>query len=181
MRRKPTEQKKLHGTHRAERDRPTLQFADSKGIADRPPTYVRQNKLAFAEWKRVAPHLEAEGVLKEPDVSSFAVYTILYSRWREAASDVEKNGQTIIVISQTRTGKTEKPVTNPAVRNEVTYASAMMRAAAKFGLNPLDRPRVESPPGPDDEDALQRFINDSIDDDIFVSTPTEEQTDQRET
>lgn len=173
MRKKTRAEKQNQGTYRGDRDRPTLQFADSKGIADRPPTYVKQNKLAFAEWKRVAPHLEAEGILKEPDVSSFASYTILYSRWREAAADVEQNGQTIIVTSQTRTGKTEKPITNPAVRNEVTYQAAMLRAAVKFGLNPLDRPRLEVPPDESELDPLQQFINDDVDnndDDALTST-----------
>ena len=57
---------------------------------------------------------------------------------------METNGQTLTVTSTTRTGRTEKPIANPAVRNEVIYQAAMMKAAIKFGLNPLDRPRVET-------------------------------------
>jgi P27 family predicted phage terminase small subunit len=94
-------------------------------------------------------------------VEKIASYTILYQRWREAALDVETNGQTLTVTSTTRTGKTEKPIVNPAVKNEILYQAAMMRAAVKFGLNPLDRPRVEAPEAEDEgrPDPFERFLD----------------------
>jgi P27 family predicted phage terminase small subunit len=144
MRQKSSTEKRATGTYRASRDRKRLQFVTANGAASKPPPYLRKNRLALAEWKAVAPFLEAEGILKQPDTSMLASYCVLYSRWREAALNVEQNGQVITVTSQTRTGKTEKPIVNPACRNEVIYQAAMMRAAVKFGLNPLDRPRVEA-------------------------------------
>ena len=146
MRRTSANQKKAMGSYRADRDRKRLTFKDEKGIAARPPAYLKKNKLALGEWRAVAPALEEQGILKAPDVSLLASYCILYSRWRAAAADVEERGQVIVVTSQTRTGRTERPAPNPAVRNEVIYQSAMMKAAVKFGLNPLDRPRVEASP-----------------------------------
>jgi len=88
-------------------------------------------------------------------VSLLASYCILYSLWCEAALDVEVNGQTLTVISTTRTGRREKPITNPAVRN------------VKFGLNPLDRPRVEAPVDAKDENG-----NDPFDDFLGRTTIT---------
>ena len=156
MRRKTAAEKLATGTYRPERDRKTPQFVTGHGVASKPPAYLRTNKLAIEEWKRVTPYLEAEGILKETDVSLLASYCILYARWREATADVERNDQVITVISQTRTGKTERPTANPSVRNEILYQAAMMRAAVKFGLSPLDRPRVEASPFEhDDEYALQ--------------------------
>ena len=146
MRRKSAAENQATGTYRADRDRKRLQFDVVSGLADEPPAYLKANKLALEEWNTVAPFLEAEGILKQPDTSLLASYCILYARWREAALDVEKNGQVITVTSTTRTGRTERPVANPSVRNEVIYQAAMMRAAVKFGLNPLDRPRVEASP-----------------------------------
>ena len=166
MRRKSTAEKRLQGTYQASRERNRLQFVPSHGVASRPPTYVRKIKLALSEWRAVAPFLEAEGILKQPDVSLLASYCILYARWREAALDVETNGQTLMVTSTTRTGKTERPIVNPAVRNEIIYQSAMMKAAVKFGLNPLDRPRVEAPDADDDtgDDPFQRFLDEGNND-----------------
>jgi len=166
MRRKSSQEKKLQGTYQASRERNRLQFVPGHGVASRPPTYVRKIKLALSEWKAVAPFLEAEGILKQPDVSLLASYCILYARWREAALDVETNGQTLMVTSTTRTGKTERPIVNPAVRNEIIYQSAMMKAAVKFGLNPLDRPRVEAPDADDDtgDDPFQRFLDEGNND-----------------
>lgn len=143
MRRKSTAEKQATGTYRPGRDSKRLQFDNDAAI--KPPAYLRKIKLALAEWKAVAPFLEAEGILKLPDVSLLASYCILYARWREAALNVEQKGQILTVTSTTRTGKTQKPIANPAVRNEILYQAAMMRAAVKFGLNPLDRPRVEAP------------------------------------
>lgn len=146
MRRKTAAQKLALGTYRASRDRQTPKFESTEGIASRPPSFIKKNKLALAEWKAVAPFLEAEGILKQPDIAILASYCVLYSRWRSAAADVDQRGQIITVTSTTRTGRTEKPVANPSVRNEILYQSAMMKAAVKFGLNPLDRPRVEASP-----------------------------------
>jgi P27 family predicted phage terminase small subunit len=144
MRRKSAAEKQATGTYRPGRDSKRLQF-DNDAAAIKPPAYLRKIKLALAEWKAVAPFLEAEGILKLPDVSLLASYCILYARWREAALNVEQKGQILTITSTTRTGKTQKPIANPAVRNEILYQAAMMRAAVKFGLNPLDRPRIEAP------------------------------------
>ena len=159
MRRKTSEAQRLHGTYQASRDRNRLEFASANGAEIKVPVYVRQNKLALTEWKTVTPHLIAEQILRPTDVSLLGSYCILYARWREAALDVETNGQTLTVVSTTRTGKTEKPIVNPAVRNEILYQASMMRAAVKFGLNPLDRPRVEAPEADDaGPDPFERFI-----------------------
>lgn len=158
MRRKSTAMKKLQGTYQASRDdKKRLQFETANGAEIKAPAYVRKNKLAYAEWKAVAPHLIAERILKPTDVSLLSSYCVLYSRWREAAADVETNGQTIIVTSTTRTGATHKPVINPSVRSEILYQAAMMKTAVKFGINPLDRPRVEVPEADDDNDGRDPF------------------------
>lgn len=166
MRRKTNSEKQLQGTFQASRDRNRLQFTSANGAEIKVPAYVRQNKLAYAEWKAVTPHLIAEQILKPTDVSLLASYCILYARWREAALDVDTNGQTVVVTSTTRTGRTEKPVTNPAVRNEILYQASMMRAAVKFGLNPLDRPRVEAAPETDEIDPFEDFLRQGENDDL---------------
>jgi P27 family predicted phage terminase small subunit len=139
-------EKQAMGTYRPDRARKTPRFRAGQDIAAHPPAFIRKNKLALKEWRAVAAILEAEGVLKAPDVAQLASYCTLYSRWRDAAQHVEDEGQVVTITSTTRTGRTDKPVQNPWVRCEQTYAAAMMKAAVKFGLNPLDRPRVEVSP-----------------------------------
>lgn len=161
MRRKSREAKQLQNSYRPDRHKEPLQFPDATGISLRPPAYLKKNKLALGEWKRVAPYLEAEGILKEPDISLLASYCILYSRFREAAADVEARGQIITVTSTTRTGKTEKPIANPSCRTEILYQAAMLKAAVKYGLPPIDRQRLPAAPDDeDDRDLLQRFLDD---------------------
>jgi P27 family predicted phage terminase small subunit len=161
MRRKTNAEKRLLGTYRPGRDRKRLGFETANGVAIKAPAYVRQNKLAYSEWKAVAPLLIAEGVLKPTDISILSSYCLLYSRWREAASAVQQQGQTIMVTSSTRTGSCTKPVTNPAVRNEIIYQAAMMKTAVKLGLNPLDRSRIETPEAEDDDgrDPFDKFLD----------------------
>ena len=154
--------KKTLGTYRADRDKQTPEFTPSQGA--KVPTYLRSNRLAASEWRRVVTELESAGVLKEIDWALLGNYCVIYSRWREAGADVEKNGQIIWIESKTRTGMTRKPIPNPAVRNEINYSSALLKIATKFGISPLDRPRVETTTF-DDDDPLQRFLNDTGDDD----------------
>lgn len=155
-RRKTIAEKQTVNTYRADRDKPTPAFTPSKNA--KPPAYLRPNKFALEEWKRVAPHLEAEGILKETDLSLLASYCLLYARWREAAADVETRGQIITITSTTRTGMTQKPVVNPSVRAELLYQQAMLKTGVKFGLNALDRSRVETTPVEED-DPFQRFLD----------------------
>jgi P27 family predicted phage terminase small subunit len=164
--RRSTAEKKLLGTYRKDRDKKRVQFATANGIAIKCPAYVRDSsKIAYAEWKAVVPHLIAEGVLKPTDVSILASYCLLYSRWREAAASVERDGQTILVTSTTRTGKTEKPIVNPAVRNEILYSAALVKIGTKLGLNPLDRSRIEASEADDDgKDPFEKFLDNDEDD-----------------
>lgn len=165
MRRKTTAEKRLMGTYRPDRDKKRLQFETANGTTIKAPAYIRRNKLAHGEWKAVAPLLIAEGILKPTDVSLLASYCVLYSRWREAALDVETNGQTLTVTSTTRTGRTDKPVTNPAVRHEILYSAALVKIGTKLGLNPLDRSRVEVPEADDEgPDPFERFLEQGNDD-----------------
>ncbi len=159
MRRKTTEVKKLNGTHRANRDRKTPQFASGSISC---PKYL--SKTARAEWNRVAPLLEEAGILQEIDASILASYCQMFGHWRSSEDDIARNGLVITVSSQTRTGKSEKPIQNPAVRNAIQFHKSMIQTAVKLGISLLDRQRIEVPPDPDEEDALQRFINASDDD-----------------
>jgi P27 family predicted phage terminase small subunit len=167
MRRKTNREKRLQGTYQASRDRKRLQFATANGVDIKPPAYVRGNKIATAEWNSLIPHLLSERVLKQTDVSILANYCMTYAHWRAAIEDVEKNGATILVTSTTRTGKSERPATNPAVRHAVLFSAALIKIGTKLGLNPLDRGRIETPEAENDEtgpDPFDDFLSRTEDD-----------------
>jgi P27 family predicted phage terminase small subunit len=90
--------------------------------------------------------LSQAGVLQQIDQSLLASYCTMYGHWRASEEDIQQNGLVITVTSTTRTGRTDKPVPNPAVSNSIRFHKAMMATAVKFGINPLDRPRIEIPP-----------------------------------
>ena len=163
MRRKTREQKLLEGSYRPDRDRATPRFAATDVKC---PSYL--SKEAKAEWRRVAPLLDQAGILRPIDRSILSAYCEAWANWRASEDDISRNGLIITVTSQTRTGLTQKPMQNPAVRNSIQYGKMMMTLATKFGLDPLARPRIEVPPDDDNElDPLLAFINDG-DDDIYA-------------
>ena len=146
-RRKSIAELRAHGTYRTDRHaRRTLRFTPGATA----PKYL--SRVARQEWNRVAPLLEEQGVLQNIDQSLLASYCQMYGHWRASEDDISKNGLVITVSSQTRTGRTEKPVSNPAVANAIRFHRAMVATAVKFGINPLDRPRIEVPNDEDEDD-----------------------------
>ncbi len=171
MRSKSEAELRLSNTYRPDRHgspTTTTPTAPPPGTpAPKPPAYL--GKIAKQEWRRVAPSLHVTGNLQAADFSILASYCSMYAHWRAAEDDIERNGQTIIVRSSTRTGLTEKPAQNPAVRNAIQFQRSMLATAAKFGINPLDRSKVPTPPPAEEEDALERFLNDTDEDDYSYS------------
>jgi P27 family predicted phage terminase small subunit len=146
-RRKPIAELKMHGAYREDRHgKKTLRFTPGATA----PKYL--SKVARQEWNRVAPLLEEQGVLQNIDQSLLASYCQMYGHWRASEDDIAKNGLVIMVSSQTRTGRTDKPIPNPAVTNSIRFHRAMVAMAVKFGINPLDRPRIEVPKEEEEED-----------------------------
>lgn len=143
----------LAGSFRSDRHaKGGLQFPLATGTT---PRWL--SKVAKAEWKRVAPFLLEQGLLTETDISVLAVYCNAFAGYLECRALVEEQGQIVIVESQTRTGRTSKPVRNPAVTLMLDYQRAMLAAASKFGFSPYDRERIEGSIDADDgEQPLQR-------------------------
>jgi len=105
--------------------------------------------------------LNDSGILKAIDQSLLASYCQMFAHWRSSEDDIAANGLILTVESSTRTGRTAKPIQNPAVRNSIQFHKAMMQTAVKFGINPLDRPRIDttSPDESDAEDEFEAFLN----------------------
>jgi P27 family predicted phage terminase small subunit len=145
-RKKPIAELKAHGTYREDRHaKKTLRFTPGATA----PKYL--SKVARQEWTRVQTLLEEKGVLQNIDQSLLASYCEMFANWRASQDDIAKNGLVITVSSQTRTGRTDKPVPNPAVTNAIRFNRAMAAIAVKFGLTPLDRQRIDVPKEEEEE------------------------------
>ena len=59
----------------------------------RPPTFL--NKYGKAQWKRVLEQLVSAGMLAEIDLGTLEAYCSCYGDWREAQSEIKKNGLTM--------------------------------------------------------------------------------------
>ena len=90
---------------------------------------------AKKEWKRLAPALEAMGVLTMADLTAFAGYCQAYARWREAEEFITQHGS----IFRTPSGYVQQV---PQVSIAQTYLKIMNKFAEQFGLTPSSRSRI---------------------------------------
>ena len=90
---------------------------------------------AKKEWKRLAPTLEAAGVLTMADITAFAGYCQAYARWREAEEFITQHGS----IFKTPSGYVQQV---PQVSIAQQNLKIMQSFCAEFGLTPSTRTRI---------------------------------------
>ena len=98
---------------------------------------------AKKEWKRLAPALEAMGILTTVDISAFAGYCQAYARWKEAEEFISKHGS----IFQTPSGYVQQV---PQVSIAQQNLKIMQSFCSEFGLTPATRSRIIANSGGDD-------------------------------
>ena len=89
---------------------------------------------AKKEWKRLAPSLEAMGVLTMADWTAFQGYCQAYARWKEAEQEVSKLGMVY------RDGDRIRP--NPYIAISRAAFAEVKSLAAEFGLTPANRTAI---------------------------------------
>ena len=97
---------------------------------------------AKKEWKRLAPALEAMGILTTVDISAFAGYCQAYARWKEAEEFISKHGS----IFQTPSGYVQQV---PQVSIAQQNLKIMQSFCSEFGLTPATRSRIIASGGSD--------------------------------
>ena len=90
---------------------------------------------AKKEWKRLAPSLEAMGILTAVDITAFAGYCQAYARWKEAEEFISKHGS----IFQTPSGYVQQV---PQVSIAQQNLKIMQSFCSEFGLTPATRSRI---------------------------------------
>ena len=97
------------------------------------PTWLEPE--AKKEWKRLAPSLEAMGVLTQADLTAFAGYCQAYARWKEAEEFISQHGS----IFQTPSGYVQQV---PQVSIAQQNLKIMQSICSEFGLTPATRARI---------------------------------------
>jgi len=90
---------------------------------------------AKKEWKRLAPALEAMGVLTMADEKAFCGYCQAYARWKEAEEFITQDGS----IFKTPSGYVQQV---PQVSIAQQNLKIMQSFCSEFGLTPATRARI---------------------------------------
>jgi P27 family predicted phage terminase small subunit len=111
-----------------------------------PPDHL--DAYALEEWKKLAPGLNAMGVLTSVDGATFAAYCVSVARWRHAEEELNKvrakRGTLAALLIKNQTGDW---VQNPLIRISARAADEFVKYGAEFGLSPSSRARLAVDPG----------------------------------
>jgi len=137
---KPAALRLLHGDtgHRAKRNEP-----QPRPIRPECPAWLLPE--AKVEWQRVAPELDALGLLTVVDMAALAAYAQAYARWQAAERSLAAQGATLTARSGYEYPRAEVAIARAERR-------AMLAAASEFGFSPASRTsiHVQEPHGLDD-------------------------------
>ena len=122
------------------------------------PTWLEAE--AKKEWRRLAPSLEAMGVLTSVDITAFSGYCQAYARWKEAEEFISQHGS----IFQTPSGYVQQV---PQVSIAQQNLKIMQSFCSEFGLTPATRSRIiaNSGEGTDESDPMEKLLKGGWQDD----------------
>ena len=101
------------------------------------------DKVARAEWNRMAPLLEKLGILTEIDGTAFAAYCQLYSRW--IAIEKELRNSKLLMLKHTIDGAGNEHIEAKANPLEVMARQTLQQIRSycmEFGMTPSSRSRM---------------------------------------
>jgi len=111
---------------------------------------------AKKEWRRLAPSLEAMGVLTMADLTAFAGYCQAFARWKEAEERLAVAG----AIFKTPSGYVQQV---PQVSIAQQNLKIMQSFCTEFGLTPATRARIIAggAEGAPSDDPMERLLKGS--------------------
>ena len=143
---KPTALKKLAGNPGKRK----LNDKEPKFELDIPMPPKHLDRVARAEWRRVAQELYDAGLLSRVDRAALAAYCQAWSTWVEAVKRLRVEGQ---VIVSDKGYVYQHPLV--AIRDKAV--EQMRRFMTEYGMTPSSRSRVKVDK-PEDVDELERIL-----------------------
>lgn len=143
---KPTALKILHGETRPSRLNNAEPIPAAMEVI--PPEDLSEEAIVI--WNELADDLIRTGVLKPWDARLYGDYCEAVVSSREAQAHLDEEGEVIDMPIHNRDGKVTayKPVISPWWKVRREAAEAMLKGAARFGLTPADRSRLQVNQGP---------------------------------
>jgi P27 family predicted phage terminase small subunit len=146
----PTQLKVLEGTRR---DRINSEEPPPVSGDPVPPDHL--DKVARAEFHRIAEDLRSLQVLSRTDQTALALYSQTYSRWVAAENSIAEFG---LLMGTGRGGVAP----NPAIAIARDAMQAMQRLLVEFGCTPSARSRLKCDGPAKPADALELFIKGKV-------------------
>jgi P27 family predicted phage terminase small subunit len=147
---KSTEEKKIAGTYRRDRDAGATMNPALISTAPKPPSWLAA--AGKREWKRVAAELVELDILATVDLAALEGYCAAYARAIAAERALKKKVITGFATDGkpiTASGLTMLSAQGIIPRPEVNIAKVAWAEArtfaSRFGFTPADRPRVKAP------------------------------------
>ncbi len=141
----------LRGTLRADRKR---NAPEPRVEAPNPPTWM--SREAKAEWRRLAPELEALGLIAKIDRALLAGLCESWSTWVACEKVIREKGRTF----ETPNGYIQQ---RPEVAIGGRALKDLTRLGAEFGLSPRARSRLGvRPPQREPRSPMERLLEDAV-------------------
>ncbi len=106
-------------------------------------------RIAKAEWKRVVPMLEGQGLVTHADLAALAGYCSAVEELAEATRLIREEGRTVMVGGRWIEGQNGggqlvggQPQPHPAISQRRSAWAAVRQFSALFGFSPACRSRV---------------------------------------
>jgi len=106
--------------------------------------------VAADEWRRLAPKLQALGLLTEIDDRALIAYCVTWARWLEAETELRDHG---LVLK----GKRGAPFLSPYVKIAAQSAQQLKAWIEQFGMTPSARSRVKTDPADQPADPFTAY------------------------
>lgn len=107
------------------------------------PKWLKGDKVAAAEYKRMGKLLLTLGVMTCLDETALAAYAMAFSRWVGESETLAEEGA---ILESDKGGK----YANPRMWVVNTARDAMVKILAEFGMTPSSRARIKTIPSPGD-------------------------------
>jgi|SRR5690348_6796230 len=144
--------KRLSGTARADRAKPSISVARVSAQPD-----AGLDEIGRQEWQRVRRELASHGLLTSLDAAVLAAYCMNFSRWKRAEAQLTEKGEVLFIPVKDSHANViaEKPVKNPMLAISESAQRLMSRFADQLGLSPNGRIKLgieATATGTDDDD-----------------------------
>lgn len=119
------------------------------------PTFIKNNKEALKEFKRLKKELLDREVLSNLDNISLAQYCLLYSNYIDCIALEEEKG---LFVEYVNKGGATNTIEAPWVKLRRATETQMINIGKNFGLSPVDRQKLVRPKTEEEGDEISEIF-----------------------